>query len=213
MKFKHKMSRPGYNESPCKMSPLNQSKQHYDNTNTKNIYDTYAIDVENYDASRNNQLSKMTQEQRENVQLNDTIYGNPSIWNKTQVAVMPPGEVPVYGTNDILTNPIYPPNTIAQDSGYSVVNPVDASLNRPAGDSRNATVTSIPQLLGFSPGQEKNLFRPAREAKTSVQTFKDGSNNQVSQAQYNQLLKTREDQAAAQKEFDAITSELMAGSN
>jgi len=207
------MSRPGYNESACKMSPLNQTNRRYSNKNTKNIYDTYAMDVEKYDASRNDQLSRMTQEQLENVKQNDTIYNNPSSWNETQVAVMPPGTLPVYGTDDILTNPIYPPKSIAQDSGYSVVNPVDASLNRASDDPRNETVTSIPQLLSFSPGQKKTFFKPGRVAKTSVQTFKDGGQNQISQAQYNQLLKTREDQTAAQKEFDAITSELIAGSN
>ena len=115
----------------------------------------------------------------------------------------------MYGTNDILTNTIYPPNTIAQDSGYSVVNPVDASLNRASDDPRNVPVTSIPPILGFNEGRKKNLVRGGKQARTSVQTYKDMEGTQVSGAQYNQLMKAVQDQTKAQEEYDAETERLV----
>lgn len=208
MKFKHKMSRPGYNNSAFPMSPLNQNAV-YSNKNMKNIFDEYAFDVENYDKSRNDQLSQMTEEQLENVAQNDTIFNQPTEWNKNQVAVDEPGSIPNWSDGSTLKTPIYPPNTIAQDSGYSVVNPVDASLNRASDDPRNVPVTSIPPILGFNEGRKKNLVRGGKQARTSVQTYKDMEGTQVSGAQYNQLMKAVQDQTKAQEEYDAETERLV----
>ena len=208
MKLKHKIARPGYSNSAFPMSPLNQNAV-YSNKIWRIFFDEYAFDVENYDKSRNDQLSQMTPEQLENVAQNDTIFNNPTDWNKTQVAVDEPGSIPYWSDGTILKTPIYAPNTIAQDAGYSVVNPVDASLNRSSDDPRNVPVTSIPPILSFTEGRKKNLVKSGQEARTNVQTYKDMEGTQVSKAQYNQLMKTVQDQTKAQEEYDAESERLV----
>ena len=207
MNLKHKIARPGYSKSPCNMSPLNQV---YPNTGMENLFDKYKIDVENYNKSVTDQKSVMTEEQLANVKDNDTIYNNPTQWNKNQVAVAEPGKIPYYSDGSILETPIYAPNTIGQDSGYSVVNSTDPSLNRDANDPRNATVTSIPAITGFREGQKKTLLRGGRSAQTNVQTYSDSDGNQLSGSQYDQKLKDVETQKALQEAYDAESQRLIA---
>jgi hypothetical protein len=152
----------------------------------------------------------MTEEQLANVKDNDTIYNNPTQWNKNQVAVAEPGKIPYYSDGSILETPIYAPNTIGQDSGYSVVNSTDPSLNRDANDPRNATVTSIPAITGFREGQKKTLLRGGRAAQTNVQTYSDSDGNQLSGSQYDQKLKDVETQKALQEAYDAESQRLIA---
>ena len=208
MNLKHKIARPGYSKSPCTMSPLNQK---YSNVGMENIFDKYKIDVDNYNNSVADQKSVMTEEQLANLKDNDTIYNNATSWNKNQVAVAEQGsKIPNYKDGSILETPIYPPGTIGQDSGYSVVNSTDPSLNRDANDSRNVPVTSIPAILGFREGNKSTLLKGGNPSKTTVQTYKNSDEDQISGAQYDQALRDVETQRALQEAYDAESQRLIA---
>lgn len=204
MKLAHKLGRPGY-KSGINMSPLDQrytDKGMIPITNFESV-------VQNYQNSQDNQMSQMTQEQLENLQYNDTIF-NPEYtsWNQNQVALS--NKVP--NKKQKLKVPIYPPNSISTDSNYEVVNPVDPSLNRPAGDARNADVLSIPEILSFKEGQKKNLIQGNKQAKTTVRTYKDSEGNQISQPYFDQLISDVEKARLAQEAYDADAKAKVASS-
>lgn len=204
MKLAHKLGRPGY-KSGINMSPLDQrytDKGMIPITNFESV-------VQNYQNSQDNQMSQMTQEQLENLQYNDTIF-NPEYtsWNQNQVALS--NKVP--NKKQKLKVPIYPPNSISTDSNYEVVNTVDPSLNRPAGDARNADVLSIPEILSFKEGQKKNLIQGNKQAKTTVRTYKDSEGNQISQPYFDQLISDVEKARLAQEAYDADAKAKVASS-
>lgn len=201
MKLTHKIGRPGY-KNGINMSPLTQR---YSNKNMTSIND-YKVPIAEYEASRNQQLSTMSQEQLENVKYNDTTLTQPSQWNENQVALS--DNVP-YG-KDVYKVPIYPPKSIATDANYTVTNPVDPSLNREANDPRNASVVSIPGINSFSPGRPKTLLAAPRPAKTSVETFRNADGKQISGFNFDQILRDIEKEKLAQEAYDQDAAQKIA---
>lgn len=195
MKLTHKLGRPGYKKG-INMSPLDQR---YSNKNMQPITD-FELTAQRYQDSQDSQMSQMTKQQLENLQHNDTIFNpNNTTWNENQVALS--DKVP--NNKQALRVPIYPPNSISTDSNYEVVNTVDPSLNRPAGDVRNADLLSIPEILSYSPGRKKNLVQSSKEGKTTVRTFKNAEGEQISQPYFNQLISEVEKARLAQEAYDA----------
>jgi hypothetical protein len=212
MKLKHKIGRPGY-----KTSPLPQ-KGNFGRSKGKkswaNLSD-YQYDVDAYEADRNQQLSEMTPEQLENLKYNDTIFTQPTQWNPNKTIEGGTYYYPNSSTRKVskldiraLDYPTYTPRTISRDANYEVVNPVDPSLNRAPGES--TAVVNIPEVLDFMKGKQKTLFAPVRPAQTTLDAATDSKGNILSIPRYEQQMRTRAKEQAAQKEFDAKSQMLIA---
>ena len=213
MKLKHKIGRPGYNSSPnlqkAKYSTDINPRTNNDSVTGSNLAD-FQYDVDNYEADRNEQLSNMTEEQLANLQYNDTIFNEATQWNPNKV--IEGGSYYIPGTKKIraVENPTYVQGTISRDANYEVVNSVDPSLNRAAGES--TAVVNIPQILNFEKGKQKNLVRPVQKAYTQLEVARDNEGKRLSMPRYNQQMKDNAAQIAAQLAYDEDAKARVASS-